>query len=122
MTLTQKLDRLPPCICRLLAENNGELATDMEMRLCTGWGKDKLERISKATTWAGITVDDVDVFLAACGIRWSSQRREREKLTRIIRVGGIRRLKHLQKPTAQRAGRVTTLLKLCEQLFPGLTQ
>lgn len=117
MTLTEKLDRLPPCICRLLAKSNGELATDAEIRGATGWSRAKLERISQATTWAGISVGDVDSFLAACGIRWSSQRKERWKLTRIIRAGGIHRMRHLWKPIAQRASRVATLLKRTEELL-----
>lgn len=119
MTLTEKLNRLPPCICRLLAARNGELATDHEMRLVTGWSRAKLERVSKSTSWAGITVDDVDSFLLACGISWSSQRKERWKLSRIIKAGGVHRLKHLQKPIAQRAGRVATLLKRTEELLKG---
>lgn len=119
MTLTEKLDRLPPCICRLLAENNGELATDAEIILRTGWGRKKLDRISRAISWAEITVADVDAFLRVCGISWSSQRREREKLqwAATKSVGGIAGMRHLQNTIAQRASRVTTLLKRTEELL-----
>ena len=117
MTLTEKLDRLPPCICRLLASNNGELATDAEMRLITGWGKTKFENISRAKTWAGISVCDVDAFLLACGISWSAQRKLRWKLLQAVKSGGIQRMRHLRRPIAQRASRVATLLKRTEELL-----
>ena len=119
MTLLEKLNRLPPCICRLLAENNGELATDQELQLVTGWSRAKLDRVARATTWAQMSVLDVDDFLQACGLSWSSQRRELARIRRAVQVGGfdgIKRLHHLKKPIAQRAGRVATLLERTKKI------
>jgi hypothetical protein len=113
MTLLEKLNRLPPCVCRLLAENNGELATDHELLLLTGWRRKKLDRISMATTWAEVSISDADDFLRACGLTWSTQRRQLWLLQVAALKGfrGIRRMRHLQKPIAQKAGRVLRLLK-----------
>jgi hypothetical protein len=75
-TLLQKLDRLPPCLCRLMAKgSNGKLASNAEIKRRTGFGKSKLRRVSSATTFKNVTVGEVDAFLAACGLRWSTQRR-----------------------------------------------
>ncbi len=119
MTLLEKLNRLPPCICRLLAQRNGVLATDAELELMTGWGHSKLERISCAATWAEISVLDADTFLQACGVSWSSQRRERWRLHLALRGGfaGIRRMHHFKKPVAARKTAVAKLLKRTEKVL-----
>lgn|GEM_PF-3907701 len=119
MTLAQKLDRLPPCICRLLAKSNGELMTDAELMRRMRCGKDKLRRIVESRTWDGIAVQDVDDFLKACGLTWSTQRRQIWGLKRAVEKGleGIRRMKHLKKPVAQKASRVLTLLKRTEEIL-----
>lgn len=118
MTLLEKLNRLPPCICRLLAKNNGELATDRELLAVTGWSRAKLDRIAKAVTWAEVAVIDVDAFLYACGLTWSTQRRQLWLLQVAALKGfqGIKRMRHLKKPIAQRAGRVATLLSALKKL------
>ena len=76
MTLLEKLNRLPPCLCRIFAKKNGRLMTDPELMEATGWGKKRLRKVYQSPSWAGIRVEDVDRFLTACGLRWSSQRRQ----------------------------------------------
>jgi NhaP-type Na+/H+ or K+/H+ antiporter len=120
MTLLEKLDRLPPCFCRLLAQERGELMTDCELEVITGWSAAKLRRVAEAKSWARIKVNDVDAFLIACGLCWSAQRRHIWKAMRLLRTGGVhslRRMRHLRKPIAQRASRVTTLLKRTEEVL-----
>jgi len=119
MTLAQKLDRLPPCICRLLAKADGELMTDAQLLRQTRWSKEKLRRIAESRTWDGISVKDVDVFLVACGLTWSTQRRQLWLLKIATEKGleGIRRMHHLRKPVAQKAGRVLRLLKRTEEIL-----
>ena len=119
MTLLEKLNRLPPCICRLLAQRSGVLATDAELQLMTGWSQSKFERIAFSGTWAGVSVSDVDAFLEACGVSWASQRRERWRLLRAMRGGldGLKRLSHLKAPVAARKRRVISLLKRTERVL-----
>lgn len=76
MTLLEKLNRLPPCLCRIFAKRNGRLMSDAELMEATGWSIRHLRRVYKASSWADVAVRDVDTFLAACGLRWSSQRRQ----------------------------------------------
>jgi len=94
MTLTDKLNRLPPCVCRLLAKKNGRLMTDPQLMEATGWGKSRLCRVYNSTSWAGISVEEVDKFLAACGISWSSQRRQRWLLQ--LAGNDISKMRHLR--------------------------
>ena len=96
LSLTDKLDRLPPFVARLLAKENGRLATVPELMKKTGWGRRKIEAIQLAITWKKVAVGDVDVFLRACGICWSDQRRHRSLIQLAIRRGGIDRLKHFR--------------------------
>lgn len=119
MTLAQKLDRLPPCICRLLAKADGELMTDHALMKRTRWGKTKLRRIAESRSWDGIPVKDVDTFLCACGLTWSTQRRQLFLLKIATERGldGIRQMRHLQKPVAQKHGRVLRLLKRTEEIL-----
>ena len=92
MTLEEKLNRLPPFIARLLAKSNGRLMTTAELMEKTGFGHEKLERISKQKSWARIAVADVDTFLQACGLNWSSQRRQRWLLELAISKGRLHKI------------------------------
>lgn len=80
MTLLEKLNRLPPCLCRIFAKKNGRLMTDPELMEATGWTIKHLRKVYQASSWAQVRVEDVDIFLAACGLRWSSQRRQLNQL------------------------------------------
>lgn len=119
MTLTEKLDRLPPCICRLLAQKDGVLRTDREMVADLGVDRHTFYAMCKRKTWASFKVSEVDAFLRACGLRWSAQRKQRQRLQLAAKNGldGIRRLHHLQRATEQRAARVSLLLRRTEELL-----
>jgi hypothetical protein len=119
MTLLEKLDRLPPCICRLLSQRDGELMTDRNLLQITGWSRAKLHRVAESKSWRAVTIGDADLFLIACGLHWSAQRRKLWLLRRALFDGanGLRGMRHLRTPTAQRAARVTTLLKRTEEVL-----
>lgn len=104
MTLTDKLNRLPPCICRLLAKKSGRLMTDDELVAATGWGKTRLRTLYNSTSWENITVGDADKFLTACGLTWSSQRRQRWLLQ--LAGNDISRMRHLRATTGWQASMV----------------
>lgn len=103
--LEAKLSRLPPVICRFLAKGpDGLLASDRCLMERTGWGKTRLRRIYGSASWAGITVGEVDAYLEACGLSWSSQRRERWLLQ--LNADDITRMRHLRAATGWRASMV----------------
>lgn len=120
-TLLEKLDRLPPCVCRLLAQKDGQLLTERQMMRLTGWSQDKLARVSSAKTWRTVAAGDIDIFLKACGLTWSSQSRSRWYLKIAVGRGaaGIERMRHIRRALKERsrAGSVTLLLRRTEQIL-----
>lgn len=118
MTLLQKLDRLPPCIVRIMAKtSDGRLMSNNEIKKRTGWGKSKLRRVSSATSFKNVTVGEVDAFLEACGLQWSSQRRLIWLLQRAWRNGGIQTMRHLAFRTGWQASMVSRHQRRIEKLL-----
>lgn len=72
MTLLEKLDRLPPFVCRLLARRRaGPKVYGMTMReisLASGLSKSTVADLSFRTTWAEIPVGVAEKFSVACGV------------------------------------------------------
>lgn len=92
---------------------------DSELMRATGWQRDKLRRVVRSKTWNGIPVRDVDNFLRACGLTWSTQRRQLWILRRATASGldGILKMRHLRKPIAERRDFVMRLLKRTEKIL-----
>lgn len=113
---------IPPCICRLLAKHDGRegrLLTDTDIRKRTGWRKEYLRSVYNSATWKAITVGDMDLFLWACGLHPSKQRRYKWVLQRAWRNGmdGIRKMRHLRADVAWRCNQVKTLLRMVERVL-----
>jgi hypothetical protein len=107
MTLLEKLNRIPPCICRLMAKDaSGMLMSNDEIRRRTGWGKTRLRRIVSATSFKDITVSEVDAFLSACGLSWSTQRRLIWLMQIAWRNGGLQTMRHLRYKTGSQASMI----------------
>lgn len=104
-SLLDKLDRLPPILCRLLAKENGKLMSDVRLSKLTGWGLSKLRRVYRQTTWGNVTVEDADVFLTACGCSWSSQRRQLWHLSRPR--SQFLAMRHLKAASVQEAAMIS---------------
>jgi hypothetical protein len=108
---------MPPFIARLMAKNNGRLATTPDMMARTGFGHGKIEKISKMTTWEHVTVGDVDRFLAACGLSWSTQRRQRWLIGLAARKGRLHKMHHLKTTNRVEASQIKAHLRRIESLF-----
>lgn len=117
MTLTEKLDRLPPFIVRLLAKSNGRLMTTLELVEKTGFCSGKIKKLSKQTSWARIAVGDVDLFLKACGLSWSTQRRQRWLLELAISKGRLHKMRHFKASRNFEVSQVRSHLRRIEKLF-----
>ena len=119
MTLTAKLDRLMPCLARILAKHNGRLMTDPELMRRTGWSRNKLRAVYQSSSWAGVKVEDVDTFLKACDMSWSTQRRQRWLLQLALSHGGIKTMQHLKCDTGWRGNQLKQHLDRIEKLLGG---
>lgn len=95
----------------------GRLMSNAELKLITGWGNSKLKRIASATTFRDLTVGEVDQFLAACGLRWSSQRRMLWLMQLAWRNGGLQTMRHLRYETGWQASMIKRHQRRIEQLL-----
>ena len=69
MTVTQRLDRIPPNLCRLLARSEHGLRPLTTQEICdrSGLSWEKVAKISKLDSWASL-LRDIESFSAACGV------------------------------------------------------
>lgn len=88
MTLVEKYDRFPPCLCRLIAKtHNGRRWMGLrELAKRSGLSLTQVHRLSKLKSWATVPLEDVDKFAAACGVRWDRLRVARQFLRRRKKV------------------------------------
>lgn len=93
--------------------------TDAEIRNKTGWQKNYLRAVYNSASWDRIRVRDMDLFLWACGLHPSKQRRYRWVLQRAWRNGmeGIRKMKHLRIDAAWRSRQIDVLLRMVERVL-----
>lgn len=117
-TITEKLDRIPPCVVRLMAKDaSGKLMSNEELTRRTGWGRSRLRRIAGATSFKNLTVGEADTFLTACGLTWSSQRRLLFLMQRAWRNGGLQTMNHLRYETGWQASMVMRHQRRIEKLL-----
>lgn len=118
--LTTKVNRIPPCLARLFAKDGNCLASDTVLMARTGWGARHLRSVYQRATWNGVTAEDIDTFLSACGLSWARQRKERWKLQRVFEregLKGIARLKHLKPRNPWQARALDVHLRRIEKLL-----
>lgn len=116
--------RIPPCVCRLLAKSKGadgqeRLMTDAELRQRTGWTRYYLSAVYHSATWDKVEVADMDLFLWACGLHPSKQRRYIWLLKRAWSKGmdGIRNMRHLKVDVSWRIVQIDILLQMVEKVL-----
>lgn len=88
--LIQKLDRVPPWVCRVLARHRRRPLTSEEIARRSGLTPSWVNRLSRKTTWAGVSVASADAFLAGCGVDPFRMKRHWSYLKRAkLRAGGL---------------------------------
>lgn len=70
MTLFEKLDLLPPCVCRLLARraNGRQGLSHQEIAQASGLSVSTVAKLSFQTEWGTVTIDVAKRFSLACGV------------------------------------------------------
>lgn len=91
--------------------------TAVELRERTGWSNGRLRSVMYSTNWKDITDGDKDLFLWACGLHPSKQRRYLWVLKRAWKNGidGILNMRHLRTDAYWQASRVNALLRMVER-------
>lgn len=114
MTILQKLDRLPPCACRLIAKiRNGRGwrgPSHRELETISGIPKSTIAQITFRKTWRGIAIEIVDTFSAACGVDHLNVKRQTYYLRN-------RKLAHTESGSITQLRMYTRLWKLYAEVI-----
>lgn len=69
MTILERLDRVPPCLCRLVARKNRIVALNTrEIAKRSGLNPRTVSEISRCVSWDGWSITTIDRFSRACGV------------------------------------------------------
>ena len=90
MTLTEKLNRMPPFLCRLMARRNGREISNRRLSENSGIPLTTIRRISVRTSWDDVPVAMAQRFSVACGVDLLRQNRSLEYFKR-------RKFHHIKK-------------------------
>lgn len=110
-SLLEKLDRLPPCLCRLfartrLARTGWHPKSHREIAAEAGLAKSTVADLSRLRSWRHVPLEMADTFARACGVNLA----EIEEAISRLRTGRSR-LKHLAAGNAQQRRMIAELLK-----------
>lgn len=97
----EKLDRLPPFLCLLIARNkDGSPVSIKEVAKRLGVTVYAARKVLTLTSWASVPVEKVDAFRAACGV---TPKTERLQIAYIKRTAGLptgfRHARHMRPQT-----------------------
>lgn len=67
-TLLQKLERVPPFMCRLLARDGRRGLSHNDIAERSGLERTTVRNLSFSTSWRGYTIDTIVAFTTACGV------------------------------------------------------
>jgi hypothetical protein len=87
-SLWAKMDRLPPCACRILARVKTDtggirLMTDQEISKRAGMTVPQVKGISYQTSWGDITCRQARAFSAACGVEFDNRRNWQKQMAKL---------------------------------------
>lgn len=70
MSLIEQLDRLPPCLVRLVARNghSGQRLTLQALSQRSGLSYASLQRLSVRRSWRDVPLWMIDAYTSACGV------------------------------------------------------
>lgn len=86
-TLVEYLDRLPPCIVRLVARrpnHHGQRMSLHEIARASGLSYGAVMRLSMKKTWANVPPATIDRFAKACGVDMLRPSRTKKYLRRVL--------------------------------------
>ncbi len=85
MSLTEHLDRLPPCIVRLVARRRGKRLPLHELVERSGLAYGTIQRLSVKVTWADTPPRMIDAFCRACNVDIVHPRATLKYLRKVLR-------------------------------------
>lgn len=67
-TILQKVNEIPPCVCRLLARKGWKPMSHADLAKASGLSKSTVAKISIMLTWDKVTFGSAFKFSKACGV------------------------------------------------------
>lgn len=91
LTLSEKLTRFPPVLCRLLARHGSPVRalTTAELAARCQMSEPEVQFIAQQTTWDGLSVSQLRRFSKGCGCDFDSRAALRAKSDHMRKVKGI---------------------------------
>jgi len=78
LSITQKAERFPPILCRLLARKRyGRPMTLLEIAEASHMTPHEVESLSQSTTWEGVDIFRLKAFTSACGVDFDDSKQLR---------------------------------------------
>lgn len=68
MTMLEKFNAFPPCMCRLVARNGRRPMSHREIAKASGLSVDTVARLSLKMDWSGVKIDVAVKFSAGCNV------------------------------------------------------
>jgi len=117
-SLLARIDRLPPCLCRLLARRNvtgGGWApkSTRDIAADAGLSKSAVAELSRRRTWRGTPIGMADAFARGCGVNLA----EVDAVIKRLRYHRTR-LRHLSKGNGHQRRMIADLLKQVKNQNP----
>lgn len=114
MTLVEHLDRMPPCIVRLVARRpnrHGQRMSLHEIARASGLSYGTVLRLSLKKSWANVPPDRIDRFCRACRVDIVKPGKTMKYLRRVLALPEGYRLLSTKRGGLGCAGRVLKLLQ-----------
>lgn len=68
MTLVDRLNLLPPMLCRFVAHKRRRPMSNQDIADASGLARSTVVKLSKLDRWDGVRLDMIDAFSRACGV------------------------------------------------------
>lgn len=88
MTLTETIDRFPPCLCRIVARDpnhRGRRLSLHELSKASGLSYGAIARLSRKKSWGNVPPMMIDRFADACGVDLLHPKRKMQYLKRALK-------------------------------------
>ena len=68
MTLSERLNKLPPKLCRFVAHRRRRPLSNQDIATASGLARSTVVKISNLDCWNGVRLDMIEAFTTACGV------------------------------------------------------
>lgn len=91
-SLESRFRDFPPCLCRYIARHRGRGLSNEDLASRSGLSTATIRKLSRQTSWDGVSVSVALAYAKACGVDFLRLRRQidfikRRKMAHVLRAG-----------------------------------